>query len=68
MASTDRIPAVRLRSAEGPPAREAYVRPELRTIRLAADEVLAVGCKLAGGPGGPIGASCTASACFSAGS
>ncbi len=48
--------------------RLSYEKPLMRTIDLAAEEVLAVGCKLAGGPGGPIGASCTASACFSAGS
>lgn len=45
-----------------------YQKPMMRAIDLAAEEVLAVGCKLAGGPGGPIGASCTASSCFSAGS
>ena len=45
-----------------------YEKPHLHTIELAAEEVLAVGCKLSGGPGGPIGANCTASACFSAGS
>ncbi|MCP3957627.1 MAG: hypothetical protein GY719_07210 [bacterium] len=49
-------------------SREPYEKPLLRTIHLAAEEVLAVGCKLAGGPGGPIGASCTGSSCFSAGS
>jgi len=48
--------------------RQAYEKPLMRTVDLAAEEVLAVGCKLAGGPGGPIGASCTASSCFSAGS
>ncbi len=48
--------------------RQPYQKPRFRTIDLAAEEVLAVGCKLDGGPGGPIGASCTASACFSAGS
>ena len=52
----------------GARARSRYEKPRLRTIDLAAEEVLAVGCKLDGGPGGPIGASCTASACFDAGS
>lgn len=51
-----------------PGAKQPYEKPGFRTIDLAAEEVLAVGCKLDGGPGGPIGASCTASACFSAGS
>ncbi len=49
-------------------ARAPYQKPGFRTIDLAAEEVLAVGCKLDGGPGGPIGASCTAASCFSAGS
>lgn len=48
--------------------RQAYEKPHVRTIDLAAEEVLAVGCKLDFGPGGPIGASCTAASCFAAGS
>lgn len=48
--------------------KRAYEKPQLRAINLAAEEVLAVGCKLDGGPGGPIGASCTSSSCFAAGS
>lgn len=48
--------------------RRGYQKPHVRTIDLAAEEVLAVGCKLESGPGGPIGASCTASSCFAAGS
>ena len=48
--------------------RQAYAKPRLRIIDLAAEEVLAVGCKLEGGPGGPILPSCTASSCFAAGS
>ncbi len=48
--------------------RQPYEKPCFHTIDLAAEEVLAVGCKLDGGPGGPIGASCTASSCFAAGS
>jgi hypothetical protein len=31
-------------------SRETYEKPELRVIELTADEVLAVGCKTAGGP------------------
>ena len=45
-----------------------YEKPHLRVIELVADEVLAVGCKLSTGPGGPIGATCTAAACFADGS
>ncbi len=52
----------------GPGMKQPYEKPSFRTIDLAAEEVLAVGCKLDGGPGGPIGASCTASSCFAAGS
>lgn len=55
-------------SAAESKARQPYQKPGFRVIDLAAEEVLAVGCKLDGGPGGPIGASCTASSCFSAGS
>ncbi len=51
-----------------PGAKLRYEKPRLRAIDLAAEEVLAVGCKLDGGPGGPIGASCTASSCFAPGS
>ncbi len=49
-------------------AKLPYERPTLRSISLAAEEVLAVGCKLPDGPGGPIGANCTASSCFAPGS
>ena len=45
-----------------------YEKPSVRTINLVAEEVLALGCKLAGGPGGPIGANCPAAACFNPGS
>ncbi len=55
-------------SAPAAKSRQPYEKPRFRTIDLAAEEVLAVGCKLDGGPGGPIGASCTASSCFAAGS
>ncbi len=49
-------------------AKQPYEKPCFHTIDLAAEEVLAVGCKLDGGPGGPIGATCTSSSCFAAGS
>ncbi len=49
-------------------SRQAYEKPHLRTIHMAAEEVLAIGCKLEGGPGGPVLPSCTASSCFAAGS
>jgi hypothetical protein len=51
-----------------PRERLPYVRPVCRSIDLVAEEVLAVGCKLSGGQGGPIGATCTSSSCFNAGS
>lgn len=46
-----------------------YQKPRLRTIELAAEEVLAVGCKATAGIGGfgnPV--SCTAAGCSSPGS
>ena len=51
-----------------PGSKLPYAKPRLRTIELVAEEVLSVGCKLATGPGGPIGATCTAAACFADGS
>jgi len=45
-----------------------YEKPQLRTIELAAEEVLAVGCKLPTSPGGPIGMTCTAVPCLAPGS
>ncbi len=48
--------------------KKSYEKPTLRTIRLVADEVLAVGCKLNNGPGGPIAPTCTSSSCFAPGS
>lgn len=48
--------------------RQQYEKPSLLVISLVAEEVLAVGCKLDGGGSGPIGASCTASACQAPGS
>lgn len=45
-----------------------YEKPHYRTIELAAEEVLAVGCKMAGS-GGPVSpVSCVSSACFAEGS
>lgn len=48
--------------------RQSYEKPRMRVIELVAEEVLSVGCKLSSGPGGPIGATCTSSACFADGS
>ena len=50
-------------------AKRTYVKPKLRVIDLAADEVLAVGCKLAvGGPSKPAGITCIANGCSTPGS
>jgi hypothetical protein len=46
--------------------KQTYEKPRLRTIELAAEEVLAVGCKVdVGAPatGGPVGATCTDGQC-----
>lgn len=46
--------------------KQIYEKPRLRTIELAAAEVLAVGCKVAPGApatGGPGGATCTDGQC-----
>lgn len=48
--------------------RLAYEKPVLRKIELATDEVMAVGCKLAGGAGGPLPPTCSASSCSEPGS
>jgi len=48
--------------------KEKYEKPQLKVIELKADEVLAAGCKLSGGPGGPIVPTCTGTSCMSAGS
>ena len=47
-----------------------YEKPRLRTIELAAEEVLAVGCKLdiIGGTTAPTGSYCTEIPCVNAGS
>lgn len=45
-------------------AKQAYEKPQLRRIELAADEVLSVGCKTApGNPGGKLGSGCTNPLC-----
>jgi hypothetical protein len=44
--------------------KEPYEKPRLRRIELAAEEVLATGCKMfPGDPGGVSGAGCTVVAC-----
>jgi hypothetical protein len=49
--------------------KQSYEKPRLRTIELAAEEVLAVGCKLDTGPlAAPTDAPCTANGCSAAGS
>lgn len=53
---------------EAKPAKEAYERPELRKIKLAAGEVAAAGCKTTGGAMGPTFGSCASSMCMSLGS
>lgn len=52
---------------EAKPAKEAYEKPELRKITLAAGEVAAAGCKSMGAMG-PTGSSCSASMCMAIGS
>jgi hypothetical protein len=47
--------------------KQAYERPRLRTIELAADEVLAIGCKTATTPA-PLGPNCPATNCTGIGS
>jgi len=42
-----------------PGRRQPYEKPSVRTINLVAEEVLAVGCKLATPSNGPIGFACT---------
>lgn len=42
--------------------KKPYEKPQLRTVSLVAEEVLAVGCKLGTGPG-PMGANCLAVPC-----
>lgn len=49
-------------------ARRGYIRPEVRRIDLRGEEVLSVGCKMAGGPGPYGDAGCTAVPCNQPGS
>jgi hypothetical protein len=52
-------------------AKEPYQTPRLRVVDLAADEVLAIGCKLSTGAAGPVvgNTGCVSpSPCFSPGS
>jgi hypothetical protein len=48
--------------------RRPYARPQLRTIKLAADEVLAKGCKMATPSAGRQNSGCLAGGCFNNGS
>ena len=49
--------------------RRPYKRPTLTRVGLVADQVLAVGCKLDAGSGGPLSPiSCTSNNCNTAGS
>ena len=48
--------------------RRPYERPTLMRIGLVADQVLSVGCKLEGSGTAPLGATCTANNCNTAGS
>jgi hypothetical protein len=49
--------------------RRPYERPTLTQVGLVADQVLAVGCKLDAGSGGPLSPiSCTSNNCNTAGS
>ena len=51
-----------------PPRRRTYVKPRLRTIKLAADEVLAKGCKMAMPSARRQNTGCAAGGCFNNGS
>ena len=53
---------------EDKPAKEAYEKPELRKITLAAGEVAAAGCKTTGGSMGPTVGSCQSRMCMAIGS
>ena len=48
-------------------SKQPYQKPKLRTIELAAEEVLAVGCKTVAIPA-PLGATCIANTCSTLGS
>jgi len=45
------------------PRKEAYEKPELRKVTLAAEEVAAAGCKNMGAMG-PTGSSCSSTMCL----
>ena len=49
-------------------ARKPYEKPHLRSFPLAADEVLAKGCKMAGPSAGFQGTGCLSGGCFNVGS
>ena len=48
--------------------RQPYEKPRLRSFPLAADEVLAKGCKMAGPSAGFQGTGCLSGGCFQIGS
>jgi len=48
--------------------KQPYEKPRLRTIELAAEEVLAAGCKTMGAQAGPVPPSCVISNCAGQGS
>ena len=48
--------------------RRPYVAPRLRRIRLAADEIMAAGCKMASPSAGYQGSGCMTGGCFNNGS
>ena len=48
--------------------KKAYEKPKLRTIELAAEEVLAAGCKLVSGGFAPMAVPCMANGCSGIGS
>ncbi len=50
------------------PTRRAYEKPRLRRIRLAADEVMAKGCKMAMPSAGRQNTGCMSGGCFNNGS
>jgi len=56
------------RDSETSKGRQPYEKPRLRSFPLAADEVLAKGCKTTTPGSGPTGANCAAGGCFNIGS
>lgn len=55
-------------SGADPTPRARYEKPQLRRIRLTADEVLAKGCKMATPSAGFQGTGCVSGGCFNDGS